>query len=229
MTLKMKFLLLASSTMMAVLVVSEWLTYREVAAFLDAHRRAMETFGGSGTAVAALEEGTQRLLIRFVWLHFAIAAGSLSALAVVLHLAWKRIVRKRLDALAGRIARMERGTWDIEELDAQGDEIAALEQRITRFGKTVTATAEQFGDVSKLAALALLGHAIAREVTSMSARLRAAIAELSEAADSRSYGGPVVAELQEVLKRLESIPLRLQEQFEREFRKHAASSDRRPL
>ncbi len=227
MTLKMKFLLLASTTMVAVLIVSEWLTYREVAAFLDSHRQVMESVEDGRTALAALEEGTQALLMRFVWLHFAIAALSLGVLAVVLHLGWRRVVRKRLEALAGRIAKMERGTWDIGEADDGEDEIAALERRITHLGKTVTATAEQFGDVSKLAALALLGHSIARDVTSVSLRIKTVISELNKIPDGpRGSVSQAVAELQTALRCLEGIPLRLQQQFEREFQKHAASDDR---
>ncbi len=223
MTLKTRFLLIASVTMVAVLILSEWLTYREVAAFLAAHRSAMQGFGNAAASVEALEEGTRGLLMRFVWLHVAVAGLSLGTMALVLHVAWGRAVRRRLDRLAARIAKMERGTWDLGDVKDGGDEIAALEQRIAQLGRTVTVTAEQFGDVSKLAALALLGHSISRDVAEASIELRAAIEELDRAAaGSAERLRPAADALEAVLESLEQIPLRLQQLFEREFEKHAA-------
>ncbi len=223
MTIKAKFLLVASSAMVAVLLVSEWLTLREVARFLETHQHEMEGLGGLAAA-ATLEEGARALLARVVWIHFGLALVSLAALALALHIVWRFWVRRRLDALAARIAKMERGTWDLE--DAGGaDEIAALERRIAQLGKTVTATAEQFGDVSKLAALALLGHSIERDVASAAARLRAVREELRQ---TPGGGGDrfrrILPEIQASLASLERVPARLRKQFEQEFRKHVAAA-----
>ena len=120
------------------------------------------------------------------------------------------------------MSRMEHGTWQTEVADVSNDELAAVDRAVNRLGSRLTTATQQFGDASKLAALALIGQTLVRDVAEAHDQLcgTAAMLRLVKVHNQGTLR-PVMHRLDSLLRILERIPERFQKEFDREFQQQA--------
>jgi methyl-accepting chemotaxis protein len=151
------------------------------------------------------------------------AGVTVLALVIVLNTLCNRIVLMPLQDLLRHINYMRHGAWKAPIAVRRKDEIGQLTQAFNELGEQLTLTVHQFAAASKLAAMALLGQALVKRVTEARDLLRAT-ERLLGAARKRHEAVPeqALTSLEAAIKTLEDIPVRFDQEFDRQFKLHSA-------
>jgi methyl-accepting chemotaxis protein len=224
MKLKTSLFLATGLAVLVVLGFSEWLSYLQMAAFLRDHAALMEAEMNHADLAANLRHGREMLFTRLALLHMLHAGVTVLALVIVLNTLCNRIVLAPLQDLLRHINYMRHGAWKASIAVRRKDEIGQLTQAFNELGEELTLTVQQFASASKLAAMALLGQALVKRVMEARDSLRAS-ERLLGAARNHHEAVPeqALTSLEAAIKTLEDIPLRFDEDFNRQFGLHAAS------
>jgi methyl-accepting chemotaxis protein len=224
--LKTSLFLATALAALVILGFSEWLSYRQMSGFLREHTAIMEAEMNHAALVANLRQGRETLFIRLAWVHVLHAVATVVALVVVLNWLCNRVVLSPIEDLLRHINYMGRGTWTAAIPVHRKDEIGQLTQAFNELGGKLSMTVQQFAAASKLSALALIGHALARRVLTIRDQLRGAELLLVKAREHRAaVPEETLVRLAVAIKALEEIPAVLDEEFERQFRSHSAPPD----
>lgn len=234
MKLKSRLLLASTLTVLLVLAVSEWLSYRHTAAFLREHEFQMRTERDHATLVNSLRVEKHNLLASLASLHVIHAAVTVLALALVLNVVWYRLFIRRLDVLLRHINSMRLGTWSANMPVEREDEIGELSRAFNELGAQLTVTVQQFAAASKLSAMALLGQGLVRKTVLIKDHLEAVTGMLDLARhERREVPESVLHNLRSMIRTLEEIPAQFDADFARQLGQHSApaataSPSRRP-
>lgn len=125
MTLRTRFLLITGVATVALAGVSEWVTYQQTAAFLDAHEALMR-HGPEGAALLTLPVAKHLLLVKLTGLRLLNAGVATFALIVLLNVVWARFIADPIRLLRKHINWMSRGTWKTPITIRQRDEMGDL-------------------------------------------------------------------------------------------------------
>ncbi len=222
MRLKTKLLLASSAIVLVVLGLSEWIAYSQMNQFLRDHEMRMASEMNHGAVLADLRQGRQALLLRLAALHTFHAIITIIALILALNALWSRTVLRPLTDLLRHINYMRRGNWGTPVPVRSKDEIGELTAAFNELGGQLTLTAHQFGSISKLSALVLLGNSLVKRVTSAADLVRAAVtASNRHSGIGEPAADPDLARLQLAVKLLEEIPLLFDAEFQRELSQHS--------
>ena len=170
MTLRTRFLLITGVATVALAGVSEWVTYQQTAAFLDAHEALMR-HGPEGAALLTLPVAKHLLLVKLTGLRLLNAGVATFALIVLLNVVWARFIADPIRLLRKHINWMSRGTWKTPITIRQRDEMGDLTKAFNALGEQLTVTVQQFATASKLSSLALISQRIDRGFEEAKARL----------------------------------------------------------
>ena len=221
MTLKAKLWITTTAAIILLVGVSEWLSYRQTAAFLDSHEAVMRQ-GAGPEALSELRANKQRLFVHLAATRVFNAAITIGALAVVLNALWYRLVLAPIGLLLGHINRMSRGTWTGHIPVARRDEIGQLTEAFNQLGDQLTLTIHQFATASKLSAIALVTQRIARGAEIAQIRLLGIANMLRRARPADGVPEPVFEDLEVVAASLKEIQRHAETEFDTQFRLHAA-------
>ena len=150
--------------------VSEWVTYQQTAAFLDAHEALMR-HGPEGAALLTLPVAKHLLLVKLTGLRLLNAGAATFALIVLLNVLWARFIADPIRLLRKHINWMSRGTWKTPITIRQRDEMGDLTKAFNALGEQLTVTVQQFATASKLSSLALISQRIDRGIEEAKARI----------------------------------------------------------
>ena len=229
MNLKTKLLLASSAVVLAVLGLSEWVSYRQMSQFLSGHEMQMASEMNHGTALSDLQEGRQALLLRLAALHTFHAIITITALIAALNMLWSRTVLRPLADLLRHINYMGRGNWTTPVPVRSKDEIGELTEAFNELGGKLTLTVHQFASASKLSALSLLGQSLVKKAVLASDLLRASRARIECDQEQGEAASEVErARVQLAIKTLEEIPVLFDVEFQRELSVHSVPPDPRP-
>lgn len=221
--LKTSLFLSTALTVLVILGLSEWLSYRQMTAFFRDHMAIMQAEMNHADQVASLRQGREALAVRLVWVHVLHAAATVAALILVLNTLCNRIVLSPLQELLRHINYMGRGTWKAAIPIRRKDEIGQLTKAFNELGDQLSLTVQRFAAASKLSTMALLGQRLVTRTARAKEHLQATTTLLSLARDTQE---PVpelaLRNLAVVIELLEEIPVRFEAEFEREFRVHSA-------
>lgn len=215
MTLRTKFFLATCIATVALVGVSEWVTYRQTTAFLDAHE-AMMRHGPEGAALLALPAERHLLLLKLTGVRLLNAAIAMSALVAVLNVLWGRFIASPIQLLLRHINWMSRGTWDTPIIIRQEDEIGDLTRAFNDMGRQLTSTVQQFATASKLSALALTGQRIVSRTEAAKARIIEVKGALSP--PDAVMHSEIVVTLDQAIDILNNIPMQVETEFDDQFR-----------
>lgn len=222
MKLKSRLLLASTVTVLLVLAVSEWLSYRHTATFLLQHEFQMRTERDPAALVNSLRIERHHLLASLASLHVIHAAVTVLALAVVLNVLWYRLFIRRLEVLLRNINAMRLGTWSGTMPVEREDEIGQLSRAFNELGAQLTLTVQQFAAASKLSAMALLGHGLVRKIILFKDHLEAVTGMLDLAREEhREIPEPVLANLKSMICELKEIPAAFEADFARQLGQHS--------
>ena len=229
MKLKTSLCLATGLTILVILGLSEWLSYLQMADFLKDHAALMDAQTNRTNLVANLRQGREALFARLALLHIVHAAVTVLALVVVVNILCNRIVLAPLQDLLRHINYMGRGTWKAAIAIRRKDEIGQLTQAFNDLGEQLTLTVQQFAAASKLSVMALLGQDLVRRV--MKARNLLQVTEgLLRTAREHHEALPekAITSLEGAIERLEGVPVRFDEEFDRQFGLHSAPAASKP-
>lgn len=223
MKLKSRLLLASTVTVLLVLAVSEWFSYRHTATFLRQHEFQMRTERDPAALVNSLRVERHHLLASLASLHVIHAVVAVLALAIVLNILWYRLFIRRLELLLRNINAMRLGTWSGTMPVEREDEIGQLSRAFNELGAQLTLTVQQFAAASKLSAMALLGHGLVRKITLFKDHLEAVTGMLDVAREEgREIPEPVVDNLKSMVRELKEIPAAFEADFARQLGQHSA-------
>ena len=152
---------------------------------------------------------------------------------VVLSFLWNRLVLSRLRVLLCHINWMSRGTWKASVPVRHNDEIGELTRAFNQMGERLTATVRQEAAASKLAAMALLGQHLVKNVSLAHDHLHATTMMLRRVKErDEAVSDPILWNLEAVISTLERIPAQFEEDFDHQFREHTSKTtlrDRNPV
>ena len=234
MKLKSRLLLASSLTVLLVLAISEWLSYRHTATFFKEHEIQMRTEVDHDALVSSLRIEKHNLLASLASLHVIHAVVTVLALAVVLNILWYRLFIRRLEVLLRHINSMRLGTWSADIPVEREDEIGQLSRAFNELGAQLTVTVQQFAAASKLSAMALLGHGLVRKIVLTKDHLEAVTGMLDLARGEHSeVPESVLHNLRSMIRTLQEIPAEFDADFARQLGRHSsptapASSSQQP-
>lgn len=232
MKLRIRLFLATSLTVLAILGISESVSYRQTAVFLRAHEAQMARDGAHSIPMATFRERREAFLSRLALLSFIHAGLTVLALLAVLTVLWSRIVLRPIGELLQHIAHMGHGVWTSPLPVRRKDEIGELTEAFNKLGDQLSLTVEQSAATSKLSAMALLGQSLLRRIVQAKEHLQATATLLRSARASQKPVPPqVLVSLDALVIVLEEIPDQFEEEFARQFRLHSlpAAPTRRPL
>lgn len=227
MTLKAKLWITTTAAIVVLVGVSEWLSYRQTAAFLHSHEAVMQHADGP-EALSALRANKQRLFVHLAATRVFNAAITIGALAIVLNALWYRLVLSPIGLLLRQINLMGRGTWTGHIPVARRDEIGQLTEAFNQLGEQLTLTVHQFATASKLSAVALVTQRIARRAEFARMHLLGIANMLRRARPAGGIPEPVFEGLEVVAASLKEIQAHAGTEFDTQFRRHTEIPVRRP-
>ena len=223
MKLKSKLLLASSLTVLLILAVSEWLSYRHTSTFFRAHEAQMRTESDHAALVDSLRVEKHHLLASLASLYVIHAAATVLALAVVLNILWYQLFIRPLEVLLRHINAMRLGTWSATVPVEREDEIGQLSRAFNELGVQLTLTAQQFAAASELSAMALLGQGLVRKIVLLKDHLEAVTGMLDLARDeNREVPEPVLHNLRSMIRTLQEIPAEFEADFARRLRRYSS-------
>lgn len=228
MRLRTKFFLTTCIATMALVGVSEWVTYRQTTAFINAHE-AMMRHGPAGAALLMLPTERHVLLFNLTGVRLLNAAIAMSALVAVLNVLWGRFIVSPIQLLLRHINWMSRGTWNTPIVVRQQDEIGDLTRAFNDMGLQLTSTVQQFAAASKLAALALTGQRIVNRTEAAKARIIEVKGMLSLPNPDAVMQSETVVKLDEAIDILNNIRMQVETEFEDQFRALRPSMQPEPV
>jgi HAMP domain-containing protein len=218
MKLKSRLLLASSLTVLLVLAVSEWLSYRHTATFFGEHEAQMRTESDHAALVSSLRIDRHNLLASLASLHVIHAAVTVIALALVLNFMWYRLFIRPLELLLRHINFMRLGTWSTIIPVVREDEIGQLTRAFNELGTQLTVTVEQFAVASKLSAMALLGQGLVKKMVLLKDHLEAVTGMLELARDEHhEVPEPALHNLKSMIRTLQEIPAEFEAEFARQL------------
>lgn len=164
MTLRTRIILSSTLVVVAVLAISEWLSYRHTLGFIQTHETQMLATGDHAASLMLLREQRSHLIVGLASLHVVHATVTVLALVIVLSVLWSRLFIAPLRRLREQINIMSRGTWTTAIPIARNDEIGNLTRTFNELGVGLSTTVHQFATASRLSAMALLGHQVVRRI-----------------------------------------------------------------
>lgn len=222
MTLKGKLFLTTSLAILVLVGVSEWVSYRQTAAFLKTHEISMRQSGASDIPLRTLEHEKHALFVRLTVLRLLNAVATVAALIFVLNLLWYRLVVSPIRVLLQHIGWMSRGTWAQRIPVSRRDEIGQLTRAFNDLGEQLTSTVHQFAAASKLSAMALIGQRIVRRIEVAKGHLFAAANAIQVAKPIRCEAPEqVLHDLETALASLTEIQTQFEVEFYSQFKRHA--------
>jgi HAMP domain-containing protein len=175
------------------------------------------------TAMMDLQQGSRGLLLDLATLHTLHAALTIIVLVLALNALWNRTVLRPLGDLLRHINYMGRGSWTKPVEIRSKDEIGELTEAFNNLGEHLTLTVHQYGAVSKLSALALLGQSIVKKALSAAELLRASENYLKcDGRQGKCATDPEPAHVRLAIELLEEIPLLFDKEFQRQLDLHSA-------
>lgn len=225
MKLRTKLLLATTVTALAVLGISEWLSYQETIGFLRTHLAEMSQTRSAHVDAQSLEAGVAALSGRLIWIHLGHAALEALALVIVLTLFWNKFVLRPIGKILDQMNAMGHSvTCRALPVDRE-DELGQMAGELNRLGGNLSTALEHAATASELASLALMGRTLIRKVLTVRDQLAPALRAVAQAhKDGTAPPDSAVASLEIVLERLSSLP----DVFEEEFEKRLDERGRRP-
>lgn len=217
MKLRTKLLLTTTAAGLLVLGISEWLSYQVTMESFESHLAEMSQRQSAPlTSVRSFGERKAALSQTLIWIHVGHAALAILALVVVLSLFWSRFILSPIRKILDHMNSMGRSVTCRELSLDREDEIGQLASELNRLrGKLATAM-DHAATASELAALALIGQTLLRNITTARDQLAKSVEAIAKARKDASFPpDTAVASLDIVLERLSSLPQLFEEEFEK--------------
>jgi HAMP domain-containing protein len=207
--------LITTAAVILLFGVSEWLSYRHITALLDQHESILVETTDHAVALEHLRATRDQALLSVTSIRILHAAGTLVLAVAILNLVWYRVIYRPIRQLLAHINVVGRGTWTHALPVERNDEIGELTAAFNDLGRQLTSTFQHINSSSKLAAMALLGGRLRREVEAVRVRIAGSARVLNNRKDTRMSA--VASELGAIDERLAQLESAFQSDFDEEL------------
>jgi HAMP domain-containing protein len=219
-------MLITSAVVFVLFGISEWLSYRQTAALLAEHEAILRETADHAVALEKLRATRGKMFQSVTTVRIAHAAGTLIIAVAVLNYVWYRVIYRPVRRLLAQINVMGRGTWKSALPVHRNDEIGELTLAFNGLGRELTSKFRHISTLSRLSALALIGHRLVREVNVARGEILDAIRKLRTVNHRSGPTESAVSTLNTVHSRLEQLERRFQSDFDHEVVEASTDSAR---
>jgi nitrate/nitrite-specific signal transduction histidine kinase len=223
MTLRLKLMVVTSAVVLSLFGISEWLSYRQTTALLEAHEAILVETADHTVALEKLKETRDTMFQRVTTVRAVNAFVTLIIAVAVLNYVWYRVIYRPIRRLLAQINIMGRGTWKSALPVHRNDEIGELTTAFNELGQQLTSTFHHINTSSKLSALALIGNRLVREINVARGEVLSA-AQTLQAANQDPHTLSALLAMNAVEAKLGRLETQFQIDFDRDVVEASADS-----